>query len=72
MIELINTGMQQYTSENVNHKHQSLQWREYDSILLQAGNPLFPVVQAYFVGEQLSASTNQVQSALDMCLPHLQ
>lgn len=39
----------------------------YDSILLQAGNSfLFPVVQAHFVGEQWSANTNQVQSALDM------
>lgn len=44
----------------------------YDTILPQAGNLLFPLVQAHFVGEQLSADTNQVWPALDKYLPYLQ
>lgn len=42
-------------------------------ILLQAGNTsLFPVVQAHFVGEPLTANTNQVESAMDIYLLYLQ
>lgn len=37
-------------------------------ILLQAENTLFPVVWAHFVGEQLSANTNQVEPAMDIYL----
>jgi len=42
-------------------------------VLLQVGNTsLLPVVQARFVGEQLFANTNQVESAMDVYLVYLQ